>query len=280
MTGKRRPSLNITPGSEGHTVRPSHLEPSQRDSDARAVMTEVWYEQWRHWPVNWSAIWVGALAAIAAVLIFGLIGISVGAHRLGNEDRIVDLRKTSLLTIALSIFASFLAFVIGGWVAGKIAGIYRAEPAMIHGVIAWLVAVPVLVGLAAIGAGSTMGGWYSGLASSPTASAAMPFDRPEALAPNATAEEQAQYRSDVAAYKQKVAQWKQDTPKVVRNTALGAVSALLLGLIGSVIGGWMSSGEPMNFTHHRTRTLTGRSSRGETIRVEDREPIVTSGRVP
>jgi hypothetical protein len=40
---------------------------------------------------------------------------------------------------------------------------------------------------------------------------------------------------------------------VTRNVALGAVTALLLGLIGSVIGGWWATGEPMNFTHHRTR---------------------------
>src|SRR5437016_1671706 len=42
---------------------------------------------------------------------------------------------------------------------------------------------------------------------------------------------------------------------VAQNHALGAVAALLLGLIGAVIGGWMSSGEPMNFTHYRTRTI-------------------------
>jgi hypothetical protein len=242
-------------------------------------MSEFWYEKWQHWPVNWTAVWVGALAAVTAVLVFGLIGVAIGAHRIGNEYRIVDLKKTSLLTIALSVFAAFLAFAIAGWVAGKIAGIYRSEPAMIHGAITWLLAVPILVGLAAVGAGSTMGGWYSGLATSPTASASMPFDRPEALLPNATPQEQAQYRADLAEYRQKVAQWREDTPKVVRNTALGAVTALLLGLIGSVVGGWMASGEPMNFTYHRTRTLTGRSTRGESIRVEDREPVVTSGRV-
>ena len=45
-------------------------------------------------------------------------------------------------------------------------------------------------------------------------------------------------------------------PEVVRNTALAALTSILLGLIGAVIGGWMASGEPMNFTHHRTRTLT------------------------
>ena len=40
---------------------------------------------------------------------------------------------------------------------------------------------------------------------------------------------------------------------MTRNTALGVITALLLGLMGSVVGGWMASGEPMNFTHHRTQ---------------------------
>ncbi len=260
-------------------MRPSHLEPGQRDSHARSVMAEVWYEKWEHWPVNWTAIWAGALAGIVAVLIFGLIGVAIGAHRIGNEYRVVDLRKTTLLTLALSVFAAFLAFVIAGWVAAKIAGIYRSEPAMIHGAIAWLVAVPILVGLTAIGAGSTMGGWYSGLATAPSASASMPFDRPDAPLPNATEQDLVRYRADLAEYHQKVAQWRQDTPKVVRNTVLGGITALLLGLMGSVIGGWMASGEPMNFTYHRTRTLAGRSNRGESIHVDNREPNVTSGRV-
>jgi len=31
------------------------------------------YENWRPWPI-WSAVWIGALAAIAVGLIIGLIG--------------------------------------------------------------------------------------------------------------------------------------------------------------------------------------------------------------
>ena len=43
------------------------------------------------------------------------------------------------------------------------------------------------------------------------------------------------------------------------------VSALLLGLVGSVIGGWMASGEPMTLTHYRHRTTNGtlHAPRGE-----------------
>ena len=39
----------------------------------------------------------------------------------------------------------------------------------------------------------------------------------------------------------------------MRNNALATAVALLIGLIGAVLGGWMASGEPMTFTHHRTR---------------------------
>jgi len=219
-----------------------------------AVVEEVTYEQWVHWPVNWSAIMVGALASVAAVLIFGLIGIAVGAHLLGPEHRVVDLHKVGIWTLVYCVFSAFLAFVIGGWVTGKIAGILRSEPGMLHGAIAWLVTIPVLLVLAMLGAGTFFGGWYGGLAGAPAwAPPASPFERPEALSPNATAAERAQYIAAQEEYARNIRQWKEDTPKASRNSALGAVTALLLGLIGSVIGGWLASGEPMNFTHYRTR---------------------------
>jgi hypothetical protein len=40
----------------------------------------------------------------------------------------------------------------------------------------------------------------------------------------------------------------------VRNTALANLTALLLGLVGGVLGGWMASGEPMTWTYYRRRT--------------------------
>src|SRR6266851_1529466 len=40
---------------------------------------------------------------------------------------------------------------------------------------------------------------------------------------------------------------------MARNGALAALTALLLGLVGSVVGGWMASGEPMTFTYHPIR---------------------------
>ena len=171
------------------------------------------------WPLSWSAVWVGTLAAIALALIFGLVGIAVGAHRVGQP--LGAWHDMSFLALTWSVFGAFISFVVGGWAAAKVGGFRRSETAMLHGAIAWLIAVPVLVAMASLGAAAYLGTWYSGLAGTPVWAAAAAQDPATALA--------------------------------ARNAALAAVTALLLGLVGGVVGGWMGSGEPMTFTHYRTR---------------------------
>src|SRR5690242_13605170 len=111
-------------------------------------------ERWLSWPVSWSAVWVGTLTAIAVGLIIGLVGIAVGAHVSDPDHPWVDLKKLSILTLIFSVVGAFLAFAAGGWIAGKVAGFRRSEPAMLHGAIVWLVAVPLLLLLISLGAGS------------------------------------------------------------------------------------------------------------------------------
>jgi hypothetical protein len=175
---------------------------------------------WRPLPV-WSAVWVGALSALAAGLLIGLIGYAIGAHQL-TAPRTTTFRNVRLLTTIFNVAGAFFAFVIGGWVAAQVAGLRRAEPAILHGVIAWLVTVPAMLLLAALGATSMYGGWYGGVVAGP-AWIAVPPMTPELA-------------------------------EAVRNGAVAAVVALLLGLVGSAIGGWMASGEPMRVSYYRRRT--------------------------
>ena len=168
-------------------------------------------ETWNAWPVSWTAIWVGALAALATGLLIGLIGTAVGAHQLseGRATRAGDLR---LLALIFSVLGAFFSAVVGGWVATKVAGIFRSEAAMLHGAIVWALGIPILLTLAAMGATSYLGSWYGGFGPA------------------------ARSVSDALA---------------VRNSALGGLTALLIGLVGGVLGGWMASGEPMTFTRRR-----------------------------
>ncbi len=174
------------------------------------------------WPIAWSGVWVGALAALAAGLIVGLAGVALGAHVALPGHRIVRWRDFGIGALVFSVLGAFFSFVIGGWASARVAGARRAETATLHGVIAWLVATPLLLGLIAIGAGSPLGGWYRGLTGTPF----------WVTAPPTPAD------ADAAA--------------ATRNAALGAVTALLLGLVGSVVGGWMASGERMTLRVSRT----------------------------
>jgi hypothetical protein len=163
------------------------------------------------WPIHWSAVWVGALVALSVALIIGLAGISVGAHKVGV--RLASSRDLGLGALVFSVFGAFLSFAAGAWVANRLAGHRQAENAIVHGAIVWTLTVPMLLLFAALGAGAYWGGWYGGLAGTP-AWVNLPGADPHAA---------------VAA----------------RNSALGAVTALLIGLAGSVVGGWLASGQPM-----------------------------------
>jgi hypothetical protein len=177
--------------------------------------------EWRAWPVAWSGVWVGALSALALGLIIGLIGYAVGAHEVASP-RPTDAHKLRVIATAFNIAGAFFAFVVGGWVAARIAGIQRAEPAMLHGAIVWLLGVALLVSLAGMGATTYYGSWVAGLAAPPAArTAAVPLD-PEVA-------------------------------RIMRNAAFGTVVGLLTGLAGGVLGGWMASGEPMSIAYYRRR---------------------------
>jgi hypothetical protein len=182
-------------------------------------------ETWVPWRVNWSGIWPGALTALVMSLIFGLLGTVIGATSL---QKFSSWHTISRVDVAAAILTAFFAFAIGGWVAGRITGARHSETTILHAVIAWLVAIPLLFVAIAAGAGNAFGGWYGGLVASPIGAA--------------------------------VAQ--PPTPDVVRGTAMSALCAILVALAGSVIGGWMASGEPMTLTHHSKRNAYLRSQKG------------------
>jgi hypothetical protein len=168
--------------------------------------------------VNWSAAWIGALGSLAAALILGLFAAALGTTWTRTIASWHTIRIGELFAVVL---IGFFAFAIGGWSAGKVAAFRHAEPSILHAVMGWLIALPMLLAAVAFGAGGAYGSWYGGLITSPFVAAAAPV-----------------------------------APDAVRNDALAAVTALLVALIGAVIGGWIASGEPMTLTHHRSRRAT------------------------
>lgn len=190
---------------------------------------------------------------MAVVGLLGLIATAVGSHLLAPQHPVADLKTLRIEALAFGVCSAFFAFVVGGWVAGKIAGILHSEPAMLHGAIVWLVATPVLMLLVALGAAGYSGSWYSGLAhtawSTPPAALADLSPLPSA----ATGQRELPGGTELSADQRSTERWNEQAARAARNAALFAVTALLLGLMGSVIGGWMASGEPMTLTYHHHR---------------------------
>lgn len=188
----------------------------------KTALIEPNIDEASHWRLSWSAAFAGALSTLASITILGLFGTAAGVGSLSEIKDFSTWHEVSLVTLAAVVAGAFFSNVVGGWVAGKIIGTRFSEPSMLHGAIAWLVSVPMLIVLLALGAGKTFGGWYGGIMGSMGTTGATMMQ----------------------------------SPLAVRHTATAAATSLLVGLIGSVIGGWMASGEPMSFTHHRSRTTS------------------------
>ncbi len=188
------------------------------------------------WPVSWTAVVIGGLCAVAFSFIAGLIGLAIGANRLSQGEA----TRLGFWSIAYLVASAFFVFVLAGWIAGKINGDRRSETTSLHGAIAWVLCVPALFLLLSLGAGPYLGAWYGGLTRlapgfTEVRRPAEPTGRgtPAVTAPTPRAQTEA---------------------RATRNAALGGLTALVVGLAGSVIGGWMASGEPMSLRYRRETT--------------------------
>jgi hypothetical protein len=182
-----------------------------------------WDASWTGWHLSWGSVSIGALAGLVAAVLFSLIALAIGAHK-AVDDRILKWADVGPATIIFSVLGAFFASVMGAWVAAKMSGARRAEPAILHGVAAWLVTMGIVLLFAALSGAHPLGGGYLGGLTPPGAPA--PSTTP--VDPNAAI--------------------------AIRNAAVGSVLGILIGLMGAVVGGWFASGEPMNVNHYRTRS--------------------------
>ena len=179
------------------------------DLKRNEVLEEAHYEKWNHWPVNWSTVWVGALTAVTVALIFGLIGIVIGAQILAPEHRIVDLKKLAFGSLAYSVFAAFPDLRRSRLGRGQSC----RHPTLGTRHSAWghrLAGGGSSAGSSrCAGCGIFTGAWHAGLVGTNMHDNNGPFERPAPLSTDATEAERAQYRADVDRYASEVKQWRQ-----------------------------------------------------------------------
>ena len=108
--------------------------------------------------VSWGAIFAGVACALAAHLVFSMIGVSVGfavvdpAH---EQDPLAGIGTAAGIWAAVS---SLIALFAGGWVAGRLAGLPRDLTGALHGATVWAIVALTSTFLAFSGLSSALSG--------------------------------------------------------------------------------------------------------------------------
>ncbi|HYG99715.1 MAG TPA: hypothetical protein VD837_11335 [Terriglobales bacterium] len=111
--------------------------------------------------VSWGAIIAGVVAVLAIQILLSLLGIGIGAVAFDpTQDR------PSSFGIGAAIWwviSGLIALFVGGYIAGRLAGIPRRGDGMVHGFLTWSLATLVTFYLLTTTVGALVGGTASSL---------------------------------------------------------------------------------------------------------------------
>jgi hypothetical protein len=183
--------------------------------------------------ISWGAIFGGTVAALVVYFLLNLLGLGIG---LG----VADLRQPSPaegIGVGAAIWwflSTIIALFIGGWVAGRTAGLPFTIDSLAHGFITFGLFTIVVLYVLTTGIGSIVGG-LGGMLSQAMGSGQVNLDllgvgQAQAQAQNVDPEQARQTAEQVAS--------------AVSTGAILAFFGMLVGGAAAVVGGWL--GTPRN----------------------------------
>jgi MFS family permease len=89
--------------------------------------------------LRWTAVFAGAVVAIALWVVLQLIGMGAGLAAVDLDDS-GSLRNVGVGTTVWSVLAPLIALFVGGLVAGRLATTFDHKVAVGHGVVTWAIA--------------------------------------------------------------------------------------------------------------------------------------------
>ena len=205
-------------------------------------------------PVVWSAVFVGVFSLLAALAALGLLGTAIGAHQF-VPDQSVNWKALGIGAAIYTVFAVFFSYVFGGWIAGRLVG-GPAKITSAHGSITWLLSLPAIALMIALGAGSVLGGFGGVIAAGAQVSQQIEQRRQQGdpQAENAARQagvtaQQAQETARNAVSTLAGADPNTTPPEEVasaaaRNGAIVGLCMLLLGFAGGTLGGRAAGNKP------------------------------------
>ena len=110
--------------------------------------------------VRWGPIIAGLLTALTTLLLLGLLGVAIGLTAVDARQAAAQGGPPAGAGPGSAIWAALsglLAFLLGGYVAGKTAAIFNRTWGAFNGAMVFLLGVPLILWLASMGLGSVLG---------------------------------------------------------------------------------------------------------------------------
>lgn len=110
--------------------------------------------------VRWPAVFAGLLTALTMLITLGVLGLAVGLTSVDAGQAVAQRGVPSGLGLGSGIWAgisALLAFLLGGWVAGRTAAVFGKGWGALNGMLVFLLAVPATLWLAGSGVGALLG---------------------------------------------------------------------------------------------------------------------------
>jgi hypothetical protein len=109
--------------------------------------------------VSWGAVFAGMFIAIVTQVLLSLLGFGIGLGTVNIGQETAESAKGLGLGLAIWwVVSALIALFLGGWVAGRLAGIPRRGDGMLHGLVAWAVTTFLSLYLVTTAAGALVGG--------------------------------------------------------------------------------------------------------------------------
>ncbi|HEX2174115.1 MAG TPA: hypothetical protein VHL09_16910 [Dehalococcoidia bacterium] len=241
---RQRRTMGQPVGSARHEV---HDDQARRHGREVEIPEEM---NWQGDQIRWGPIVAGLATALSTLILLGLLGAAIGFTSIDAAYDAAargapppDAARNAGFWAAIS---GMIAFLLGGFVAGKTAGVFDRKWGALNGAMVFLLALPLTLWLASMGVGALLGSagnFAAGLSLDPSAAQ----NAAAAAAQNASPAE-VQRAADAA-----------------KNTAWGAFGGLLLSLGLATLGGWLGTRREVEVDQPQTMRSASTTTRRGTV---------------
>src|SRR5438093_9912558 len=150
--------------AERSTIRPVETRPVEPTYERERDLRRVDYRpeiDFRGDRVYWGPIIAGFLTALTTMALLNLLGLAIGATSINAGQAATQgtpVAETGMNSLIWAAVSGIIAFLLGGFIAGRTAGTYDRGWGMLNGMLCFMVAIPFTLWMATTGLGAIAGG--------------------------------------------------------------------------------------------------------------------------